>query len=91
MPQRSGAACCFYQKVEGEVKNLIPPPPDNYMSLGTVSPSDIPLYMTTSHFSGLLAISVIAGEHVCVCACKFSVCICVHISVYLRCHVSGLH
>lgn len=63
MPQRSGAACCFYQQVRGEVKNLIPPPPDNYMSLGTVSFSDIPLYMTTSHVSGLLTIStVIAGD-----------------------------
>ncbi len=66
MPQRSGAACCFYQKVEGEVKNLIPPPPDNYMSLGTVSLSDIPLYITTSHFSGLLTISAIAGDRVCI-------------------------
>ncbi len=68
MPQRSGAACCFYQKVEGEVKNLIPPPPDNYMSLGTVSLSDIPLYMTTSHCAGLLTISAIAGDRV---PCKF--------------------
>lgn len=64
MPQRSGAACCFYQEVEEEVKNLIPPPPDNYMSLGTVSLSDIPLYMTTSHVSGLLTISAIAGDRV---------------------------
>lgn len=62
MPQRSGTACCFYQEVEAEVKNLIPPSPDNYMSLGTVSLSDIPLYMTTSHFSGLLTISAIAGD-----------------------------
>lgn len=65
MPRRSGAACCFYQGVEGEVKNLSPPPPDNYISLGTVSRSDIPLCTTIPRFSGLLTIRAIAGDLVC--------------------------
>lgn len=49
---RDQAACCLYQEVEAEVKNLIPPPPDNYTSLGTVSLSDILLY-TYDHSSRL--------------------------------------
>lgn len=44
-----GGACCFCQKVKEGVKNLIPPPQDNYMSLGDVSLTDIPLYIATSH------------------------------------------
>ncbi|CAB1429784.1 unnamed protein product, partial [Pleuronectes platessa] len=48
-------------EVKGGVKNLIPPPPDNYTSLGSVSLSDIPLYMTTSHVSAPLSICRGAG------------------------------
>lgn len=80
-------SCCFNQKVKGEVKNLIPPPPDNYMSLGAVSHSDIPLYMTTSPVSGLLTISEIAGDRVRMFV-EVYMFICAHINVYLRCHVS---
>lgn len=85
-----GGSCCFNQKVKGEVKNLIPPPPDNYMSLGTVSRSDIPLYMTTSPVSGLLTISAIAGDRVRMFV-EVYMFIWADISVYLRCHVSTLH
>lgn len=61
MPQRSGAACCLYQEVRREVKNLIPPPLNNYIFLGTVSSFYIPLYMTTSHLAVLLTINSVAG------------------------------
>lgn len=59
-----GSPCCFYQKVKQEVKNLIPPLPDKYSSLGDINHCDIPLYMATAHVLGLLTISVIAGDRV---------------------------
>lgn len=52
-----GSRCCFYQKVKQEVKNLIPPLPDKYLSLGEINRCDIPLYMATFHVLGLLTIS----------------------------------